>query len=53
MTTDLITEGLSLIAVERLKSNVSFILNGMRVDFLKKSMIKLNSNVKVFLVFET
>ena len=28
-------------------------LNGMRVDFLKKSMSKLNSNVKVLPVFET
>ena len=53
MTTDLIIEGLSLIAVERLKSSVSLILNRMKVDFLKKSMIRLNSNVKVFLVFET
>ena len=53
MTTDLIIEGLSLIAVEWLKSNVSLIFTGIRVDFLKKSMSKLNLNVKVFLVFET
>jgi len=44
---------LSLIAVERLKSNVSFIFTGMKVDFLKKFMSRLNSNVKVFLVSET
>ena len=51
MAAELRIKDLSLIAVEMLKSNDPFILKGKRVEFLNKSRSRIESLVKVDLVF--